>query len=614
MASITLAGTLLDPNGDLAVGDQVRFTHSSTTGQTVKGAVSVITINPSGTYTLPLQYGLVLVEYKDVRSTQFKNLGVATVNSTNTATSIPELLNALVPVSSAELIEFQAILADAVAAKVAAEAAKVAAEAAAFSKKDITLIPAFTANGFASTTFDMYYTVDGSFLKKLNDTSLYSPPSGGLLRDPSIILVGNEYFVVHTIVPIGSYATSKYGIAKSTNLVDWEFVADIELSGTFPGLVNAWAPEWFVDVDGSTYVIIAIDFTTYFIPHSGANLQTAGTPVDVGLPANTYIDGNVIVEDGDYVMFIKNETTKYIERWQSTTLLSGWFNTGSGDWAGFGVGVEGSSIVRLNDGTVRIYFDSYSTFKYFYSSAASAKSNTWASRQELDNYSGEIRHFTALIAKDTGTVGLINAISGTTAVVPNRLINSGPRIGEVITAKNDTPLNNTMANYQCANAYAVFQARDENNKNGIDIVVRPASGYSAIEALPLVGAPKEAIKLDHETGKPEFPHGVQQRVTFPISGFVNSWAAFNVLPTYYKSDDGHVQLRGTVRSGVTTSGTVIATLPVGFSPPVNIITFPVVDDGTAIGIVAVMLNGDIQILAGTNVNLDLSSVSYYINS
>lgn len=123
MAFITLSGTLLDPNGDLAVGDQIRFTHNSSTGQTVESAVSIITINPAGTYSLPLQYGLVLVEYKCVRSQQFKNLGVATVNGTNTSTSIPELLNALVPVSSAELIEFQAILADCVAAKVAAEAA-----------------------------------------------------------------------------------------------------------------------------------------------------------------------------------------------------------------------------------------------------------------------------------------------------------------------------------------------------------------------------------------------------------------------------------------------------------------------------------------------------------
>jgi hypothetical protein len=140
MAFITLSGTLLDPNGDLAVGDQIRFTHKSTTGETVESAVSIITINPAGTYSLPLQYGLVLVEYKDVRKQQFENLGVATVNQDNPATSIPELLNALVPVSSAELIEFQAILADCVAAQLAAENAATTAEAFAYQLTTTDLI------------------------------------------------------------------------------------------------------------------------------------------------------------------------------------------------------------------------------------------------------------------------------------------------------------------------------------------------------------------------------------------------------------------------------------------------------------------------------------------
>lgn len=131
MASITLAGTLLDPNSALAIGDQIRFTQESNTGQTLKGAVSVVTINVLGTYSVALQYGLVLVEYKDVKATNFKNLGVATVNADNPATSIPELLTALVPVSSADLIAFQAILADSVASKVAAQTAQTAAETAA---------------------------------------------------------------------------------------------------------------------------------------------------------------------------------------------------------------------------------------------------------------------------------------------------------------------------------------------------------------------------------------------------------------------------------------------------------------------------------------------------
>ena len=122
MAHITLAGTLRDPDGNPAVGDKVRFTHQTTTGETVKSAISVLTIDPSGVYSVDLEYGFVLVEYKDSREPSFKNIGIATVNNTNPATSIPELLNAVVPVSSAELIEFQGILADCVAAQVAAAA------------------------------------------------------------------------------------------------------------------------------------------------------------------------------------------------------------------------------------------------------------------------------------------------------------------------------------------------------------------------------------------------------------------------------------------------------------------------------------------------------------
>jgi len=162
MAHITLAGTLLDPTSELAVGDQVRFTHKSTTGETIKSAVSLLTIPPTGDYSIDLQYGLVLVEYKDVRKSQFKNLGVATVNQDNPATSIPELLNALVPVSSAELIEFQAILADCVAAQAAAELA--ATNAAASAASIDSRVVDFTVLNDAITSADPILLFDGSSL------------------------------------------------------------------------------------------------------------------------------------------------------------------------------------------------------------------------------------------------------------------------------------------------------------------------------------------------------------------------------------------------------------------------------------------------------------------
>ena len=127
MAHITLSGVLLDPTGEFAIGDQVRFTHKSTTGETIQSAISLLTVPPNGAYSINLEYGLVLVEYNDYRRGQWRNLGVVTVNSDNPATTLPELLNAIVPVSSAELIEFQAILADAVAAQNAAAASAAAA-------------------------------------------------------------------------------------------------------------------------------------------------------------------------------------------------------------------------------------------------------------------------------------------------------------------------------------------------------------------------------------------------------------------------------------------------------------------------------------------------------
>jgi len=128
MASITLNGLLLDPSGEFAVGDEIRFTHKSTTGSTIKSSVSTVTVDPSGSYSLELQYGLVSVDYKDSIKNTHTNLGVVTVNQDSTATTIPELLNSIVPPTDDQLLEFQSILADCVDAKVGAEQAAIEAD------------------------------------------------------------------------------------------------------------------------------------------------------------------------------------------------------------------------------------------------------------------------------------------------------------------------------------------------------------------------------------------------------------------------------------------------------------------------------------------------------
>jgi hypothetical protein len=121
MANITLSGTLLDSIGEVDVGAIVTFTHLTTTGQTIKGTSNNLIVAPNGAYTINLEYGQIRIDYTTKFTERF--VAMVVVNSDSTATNLPDLLNASVPPTDAQLLQFQAILADTVVAKNAAEAA-----------------------------------------------------------------------------------------------------------------------------------------------------------------------------------------------------------------------------------------------------------------------------------------------------------------------------------------------------------------------------------------------------------------------------------------------------------------------------------------------------------
>ena len=241
MASITLAGTLLDPNSDLSVGDELRFTHDSTTGQTLKGAVSKLIIGQDGAYSLPLQYGLVLVEYKDSRSTQFKNLGVATVNGDNPATTIPELLNALVPVSSADLIAFQTILADAVTAESGAVTAKNAAVVAQASAETAQA----AAVAAAASVENVLYIRHTKLLDKITKCTSATIPQGFCIGNS--IMQGTGSSSINNTIPfilgpklqvytgVGSnndWSPTNRSVGGSTSSLTLQYISDNADNGT----------------------------------------------------------------------------------------------------------------------------------------------------------------------------------------------------------------------------------------------------------------------------------------------------------------------------------------------------------------------------------------------
>ena len=164
MASVNLSGVLLNPEGEPDVGAVVKFTLLTTTGETVSSSTSELIIPPDGTYNIDIVYGVLRVDYISDFKERF--VAITTVNGDTVATSLPELLNAVVPPTNAQLLQFQAILADTVTAKNAAELAEtgaVAAEATLLAEKLTTVELISLSNTFAvgSVITTLGYTTAG---------------------------------------------------------------------------------------------------------------------------------------------------------------------------------------------------------------------------------------------------------------------------------------------------------------------------------------------------------------------------------------------------------------------------------------------------------------------
>lgn len=147
MASHNLTGFLRDPLGEFSKGDKIRFTHLSTTGEVIKGSTSVFQVAETGEYNIDIQYGNVVIETRDRIGGKWINQGVTTINSSTVATTLPDLLNALIPASDPLILQLETILADATQAKDDAQAAA--------STIGSALLPNVSATITAQYSFDL---------------------------------------------------------------------------------------------------------------------------------------------------------------------------------------------------------------------------------------------------------------------------------------------------------------------------------------------------------------------------------------------------------------------------------------------------------------------------
>ena len=123
MANKRFSGILRDPvNGTPADKDRYSFTHTSTTGEVVRGSTSYIQIGEDGVYDFTLEYGNIAICSYSELGRKWINQGNVTISSVTTVTTLPALLLATTPASPDLVLQLEQILNDAVLAAADAQA------------------------------------------------------------------------------------------------------------------------------------------------------------------------------------------------------------------------------------------------------------------------------------------------------------------------------------------------------------------------------------------------------------------------------------------------------------------------------------------------------------
>jgi hypothetical protein len=243
----------------------------------------------------------------------------------------------------------------------------------------------------------------------LNFTLLSNTGFGGpttYLRDPSIMKhIDGKYYVAYTDPPGDSCCGEEnhFSVATSSDGVQWTNFTIVDTG--VPGVAHTWAPEWFVE--GSTVHVIAnIDttdtdsnFKPYLYTATDDTLMNWSAPVPLGFGPN-YIDTFVLKVGSTYHAFAKNETTRYCEHATASTLTGPWTFVGTGNWAGWGSGMEGPAVVQVEDGTWRIFMDGQGSTPFV--TATSSDLYTWSSWVALPGLGDVVRHGTVIRDLATG--------------------------------------------------------------------------------------------------------------------------------------------------------------------------------------------------------------------
>ncbi len=225
------------------------------------------------------------------------------------------------------------------------------------------------------------YSEDGLEWKALNNNQSFLTPQVGedkLMRDPCIIQGGDgKYHMVWTV----SWEERGIGYASSEDLINWSEQKYIPVMHHEPKAENCWAPEIYYAEDTEQYMI----YWATTIPGRFPETDTLGDKnwnhrmyYTLTKDFNTFSEAKVLYDhgfnvidatihkiDGEYVMFLKDETLKPKPeknvRIAYSNQLTGNYTPPMPpitiDW------VEGPSAIETDRGWI-VYFDMYEEKKY----------------------------------------------------------------------------------------------------------------------------------------------------------------------------------------------------------------------------------------------------------
>ena len=231
--------------------------------------------------------------------------------------------------------------------------------------KDYRFLCATFRNGNDYQKLIVQGSDDGEKFYEIAPEGCYIPKLASSLRDPSIVKVGEYFYITYTTIAFNKGNT--IGFVKTKDFINFEG----EKSFNIGSFARIWSPCWFKDGTNLWIIINATNDETdsseptgwnvYIIPfdYSNDTLENINMKKLGGIADNT-IDCHLYKFIDKYVAVVKNETTKYIEVYKSSNIYDGYTLIRGGDWAKWCKDFEGAYLMQLENGKLRMYLDNFS--------------------------------------------------------------------------------------------------------------------------------------------------------------------------------------------------------------------------------------------------------------